>query len=619
MALGILLGRYVIPASDKHDQESETATSSESADTIWTCSMHPQIQQSEPGDCPICGMDLIPLIEEGTGDLGPREMRMSEASKALADIQTTLVTRQYPEAEIRLVGKLNYDETLVKSLTARFPARIDELFVNFKGISVVKGDHLAKVYSPELLSAQRELLTAYRMDPNSSITNAAREKLRLWDLVSEQIDALIESGEAKDHFVLKAPIGGVVVSKNVKEGDYLKTGETLFKIVDLSRLWATLDAYESDLPWLRYGQDVTFSVEAMPGETIQGQIAFIEPEVDLKTRTIPIRVNVPNPDGKLKPGMFVRGIVASRLAEDGNVYAPNFSGKWISPMHPEVVKDAPGQCDVCGMDLVPAETLGYVDNDSESAPIVIPTSAVLRTGKRAVVYVEKPNTEMPTYEGREIILGPRAGDYFLVTAGLDSGERVVTHGAFKIDSSLQIQAKPSMMNPEGGGPAPGHNHGGEVPAKGQVDHSQMPMLKIPRDVAPKLLSSYLKMQTALASDDLDTAKAEAKALMKTTGHSGWLPEILHNMLETETLEAFRKPHFETLSNALIVAAGADPKSFNSQLFIMHCPMANDNKGADWLQASSPLQNPYFGEQMLSCGEIKETINAIESGHENHVK
>jgi len=359
--------------------------------------MHPQIQQPEPGDCPICGMDLIPLENDGGADEGPRTLSMSESSRALAEIETTAVRQEYPEAEIRLVGQLAYAETLEKSLTARFPARIDELFVNFTGIRVEKGDHLAKVYSPDLLSAQRELLTSYRSNPDSSITQAARDKLRLWDLLPDQIDAIIESGQAKDHFVLKAPVGGVVVSKNVKEGDYVKTGEPLFKIVDLSTLWAYLDAYESDLPWLRYGQDVSFTVETRPGETFHGQIAFIEPEVNSKTRTVPLRVNVPNPDGKLKPGMFVRGIVASRLAEDGKVYAPEFAGKWISPMHPEVVKDGPGDCDVCGMDLVPAEELGYVDNATEGAPVIVPTSAVLRTGKRAVVYVAKPNAERPTY------------------------------------------------------------------------------------------------------------------------------------------------------------------------------------------------------------------------------
>lgn len=613
LAIGIGVGRLSKSEAVTHDHggQSETGVDQASESSLWTCSMHPQIQQSEPGDCPICGMDLIPLKSDSGADDGPRTMSMSESSRALAEIQTTAVLKDYPEAKIRLVGKLDYDETLEKSLTARFPARIEELFVNFKGIRVAKGDHLASVYSPELLSAQRELLTAYRADPNSSITSAAREKLRLWDLLPDQIDAIILSGKAKDNFVLKAPIGGVVAAKHVKEGDYLKTGEPLFKIVDLSRLWAYLDAYESDLPWLRYGQDVSFSVEALPGETFHGKIVFIEPEVNRKTRTVPIRVNVDNPNGKLKPGMFVRGIVASRLAEDGNVYAPEMAGKWISPMHPEVVKDGPGSCDVCGMDLVPAEELGYVDDDTERAPLIVPTSAVLRTGKRAVVYVEKPDTERPTYEGREIVLGPRAGDHFLVASGLEAGERVVTNGAFKIDSALQIQAKPSMMNPEGGGSTPGHNHGSETPASSeQTDHSKhddMAMLEIGEKIAPRLMASYLSMQSALADDKLEAAKAQAKAMMETTGHSGQLPELLHKMLAEETLDGFRKPHFETLSNALITAAKANPKSFETGLLIMHCPMVYEDRGADWLQASEPLQNPYFGSMMLKCGEIKTTI------------
>ena len=625
LAAGILVGRSTKSASDVHDHAGAGAATSDGGmaaaakPQIWTCSMHPQIQQPEPGDCPICGMDLIPLVDDGGADEGPRTMSMSESSRALAEIQTSLVRADYPEAQVRLVGKLDYDETLEKSLTARFPARIDALFVNYKGIPVAKGDHLAEVYSPDLLSAQRELLTAYRADPNSSITRAAREKLRLWDLVPEQIDAIIESGEAKDNFVLKAPIGGVVVAKNVKEGDYVKTGESLFKIVDLSRLWAYLDAYESDLPWIRYGQDVAFTVEAIPGTTFHGQIAFIEPEVDPKTRTVPIRVNVPNPDDQLKPGMFVRATVASRLAEDGKVYAPEFAGKWISPMHPEVVKDGPGQCDVCGMDLVPAAELGYVDHSTETAPIIVPTSAVLRTGKRAVVYVEKPDAERPTYEGREIVLGPRAGDFYLVATGLNAGEGVVTNGAFKIDSALQIQAKPSMMNPEGGGPTPGHDHGGSAPGKATPDaadphagHAMNNRLEIPAEQAAQLTEPYLTMQSALASDDLDAAKAQAKAMMAITGHSGSLPEMLHNMLAAETLGAFRIPHFEMLSNALISAAKANPETFDSDLFVMHCPMANDNQGADWLQSTQPLQNPYFGEMMLKCGEVKEELTTKDT-------
>jgi Cu(I)/Ag(I) efflux system membrane fusion protein len=612
LLLGFVAGLYLSPDSSESVSTTMDVVAPAKA-TIWTCSMHPLIQQPNSGDCPICGMDLIPLINDSGADDGPRTLSMSDSSRALADIQTTLVQQEYPVAEVRLVGQLDYDETLEKSLTARFPARIDELFVNFTGIPVKAGEHLAKVYSPDLLLAQRELLTAYRADPDGSITGVAKEKLRLWDLLPVQIDEIIERNEAKDHFVLKAPIGGVVVAKNVKEGDYVKTGEVLFRIVDLSNLWAELDAYESDLPWLRYGQDVVFSVEGVPGETFHGQISFIEPEVNRKTRTVAVRVNVPNPDGRLKPGMFVRSIVAARLAAGGKVYAPEFAGKWISPMHPEVVKDGPGQCDVCGMDLVPAESLGYVDHVSEPAPVIVPSSAVLQTGKRAVVYVEKPNAERPTYDGREIVLGPRAGDNYIVISGLESGDRVVTNGAFKIDSALQIQAKPSMMNPSGGGQNPGHNHGGEAPKSGQVDHSQhkgMTMLEISDELAPKLLSPYLAMQSALASDALDTAKAKAKDMMKVTGHSGALPELLHNMLAAATLEAFRKPYFETLSNTMIAAVKANPDAFAGGLYLMHCPMVYEDRGADWLQSDQKLMNPYYGSMMLHCGELKEAINSL---------
>jgi len=615
LLIGIGVGRFALsPDADHAGHASATgsvmdSTTGSDEPTTWTCSMHPQIQQPEPGDCPICGMDLIPLEKDAGADDGPRVMSMSEASRALADIQTTEVIRDFPVAEVSLVGKLAYDETREKSLTARFPARIDELFVNYTGIRVNQGDHLAKVYSPELLSAQRELLTAYRADPGSSITRAAREKLRLWDLLPAQIEALIESGEAKDQFVLKAPISGIVVTKNVKEGDYLKTGETLFKIVDLSVLWANLAAYESDLPWLRYGQEVGFTVESFPGESFHGQIVFIEPEVDPVSRTIPIRVNVPNEGERLKPGMFVRAVVASKLAAAGEVYAPDFAGKWISPMHPEVVKDGPGQCDVCGMDLVPAEALGYVDHPGADAPLIVPTSAVLRTGKRAVVYLEKPNTERPSYEGREVVLGPRAGGHYIITAGLDAGDRVVTNGAFKIDSALQIQAKPSMMSAHEG--AKGEGYGKDGPqgeGRGARDESEAPQL-IAADQLDALLPHYLHLQKALADDNLNETKNALKALMQVTGHEGRLAKLIHDMMAAEDIDGIRRPHFETLSNALIDALKASPlpqAHSPSPLYIMHCPMVYDDRGADWLQSSEALRNPYFGASMLKCGEIIET-------------
>ena len=279
--IGGLAGRYVLPANPASaHQDHAVDAGAVSKRLVWTCSMHPQIQQPEPGPCPICGMDLIPLADDSGPDTGPRTMSMSESSRALADIQTSIVVQEYATKTVHLVGKITYDQTLEKALTARFPARIDDLHVNYTGITVKTGEHLADIYSAELLTAQSELLTASRSNAHGTLVQAARDKLLLWDLLPAQIDEIIDRGTASDHFTLLAPIGGVVVTKNVEEGNYVKTGEPLFRIADLGHLWLHLDAFESDLPWLRFGQEVIFTVEAYPGETFEGQISFITPEVD---------------------------------------------------------------------------------------------------------------------------------------------------------------------------------------------------------------------------------------------------------------------------------------------------------------------------------------------------
>jgi len=214
------------------------------------------------------------------------------------------------------------------------------------------------------------------------------------------------------------------------------------------------------LQWLRYGQQVDFSTEAFPGETFHGRIAFIDPVLNPTTRTVKVRVNVDNSDERLKPEMFVRANVSARLATGGKVVDHDLAGKWVSPMHPEIIRDEPGACPVCGMDLVKTESLGFAQESSANveAPIVIPATAALLTGERAVVYVQEPNTDRPTYTGRVVVLGPRAGADYIVESGLSEGDLVVVSGNFKIDSALQIQAKPSMMNPEGGGSTGAHNH-----------------------------------------------------------------------------------------------------------------------------------------------------------------
>jgi Cu(I)/Ag(I) efflux system membrane fusion protein len=426
---------------------------------VWTCSMHPQIQLPKPGKCPICFMDLIAL-ESGGGDGGGlRTLTVSDAAAKLMQVETSPVERKFVQTEVRMVGKVDFDETRTAAITARMPGRLDRLFVDYTGVPVKKGEHLASIYSPDLLSAQQELLQAIDSvkalqnsqstlvrNTSQSTVDAVREKLRLWGLTAEQIQEIETRGEPTDHLTIYSPVSGIVIHKNATEGSYVKTGDRIYTVADLSRVWIQIDAYESNLNRLRYGGSVEFTTETYPGKKFAGTISFIDPIINPATRTAKVRVIVDNPGLALKPGMFVRATARPQVADDGRVINPDLAGKWISPMHPEIVKDGPGACDVCGMPLVTAESLGYASQRSENAPLVIPVTAALKTGRRAVVYVEIPGREQPTYEGREVDLGERLGEYYAVASGLEEGERVVTRGAFKIDAELQIHAKPGMMS-----------------------------------------------------------------------------------------------------------------------------------------------------------------------------
>jgi len=444
--IAFILGYFVSSLTHKPSSGSEDRYSSKQAvSQKWYCSMDPQIIRNGPGKCPICGMDLVPMPSDTTVGVGPSELVVSEEAAKLMEIATSVVQRKFVTNEIRMVGKIDYDETRVKNITAWVPGRIDRLYVDFTGITVNKGDHMVYLYSPQLISAQAELLQASKAAGNIkagtsdlvrqstlATLEATREKLRLLGLGTEQIENIESSGKPQTHITINSPMGGIVIHKNATEGMYVDTGTPIYTVADLSRLWVKLDAYESDLPWIRYGQEVEFTTQAYPGEVFKGTISFIDPVLNDKTRTVKVRVNVDNSEGKLKPQMFVKAIVRSRIAAGGRVMAPEMAGKWICPMHPDVVKSATGSCDICGMDLVTTESLGFIKADApEKAPLVI------------------PSREKPTYQGREIVLGPRAGDYYIVKSGLQEGEIVVTNGNFKIDSAMQIQAKPSMMNPQG--------------------------------------------------------------------------------------------------------------------------------------------------------------------------
>jgi Cu(I)/Ag(I) efflux system membrane fusion protein len=610
--------------------------------------MHPQIRQTRPGNCPICGMKLIPVEEEGPSE-GPRVFTASEAARELMDIETQSVERRFVAAEIRMVGKVDYDETRLAYITAWVPGRLDRLFVDYTGVPVRKGDHMVYMYSPELLSAQEELLQAIQAVKNlraSGVTivreateatvATARAKLRLLGLTAEQVAEIERRGTASDHVTIFAPAGGIVVNKNALEGMYVDTGTRIYTIADLSQVWVKLDAYEADLAWVRYGQPVEFTSVSYPGEVFQGTVAFLDPVLDDATRTVKVRVNAANAAGKLKPGMFVRAVVRAQVAAGGRVMDASLAGKWICPMHPDVIKPGPAPCDICGMPLVRTESLGYVTVEPSEAdkPLVIPATAPLVTGTRAVVYVEVPGRERPTFEGRVIELGPRAGQWYLVRQGLKEGERVVVRGNFKIDSSLQIQARPSMMSPEGGAPPPGHVHGpppaGPPAPVAQGDSPRRAAAPKPlpaafREALAKVFAGYLAMQAALAADRLDaavqaagTARAAAKvahgAPLAPEDQAAWhaasaaLDGILGRAAEAKTIEAVREA-FALASEELMVLAQRWGAPTAQPIVVLRCPMAFSGRGAIWLQHGRQVRNPYFGAAMPLCGDVEETIPA----------
>jgi membrane fusion protein, copper/silver efflux system len=525
---------------------------------FWTCSMHPHIRQPKPGKCPVCGMDLIPVTRIVEEELSLRQITISKAARELMRVQTTPVERRFVTAEIRMVGKVAYDETRFGYTTAWIPGRLDHLFVDYAGVEVKQGDHMVSIYSPELYATQAELIHAVKSTQKrknesanfSEVINlieSARERLRLWGLTEEQIREIEKKDKPSEHLTIHAPMGGVVIERLRLEGDYVNVGDRIYVIADLSQVWVMLDAYESDLVWLRYGQKITFTTEAYPGEKFTGQIVFISPILNDRTRTVKVRVNVPNPDGKLKPDMFVRGIVHAQVAAAGRVVDPAIAGKWICPMHPEVIEDQSGTCHKCGMSLVTTESLGYIPVEEMPIhkPLVIPVSAALVTGTRAIVYVEVPETELPTFEGREIVLGPRAGGFYLVKTGLQEGEIVVTRGNMKIDSAVQIEAKPSMMTPEGGVMVmPHHGHETPLPEDEQpVDHVEVP---------PKFLNqlqglegAYEAVSTAVEARDMHQIRTAFETLRKAlgeingellTGHPKMLWREFSMLLNNDTVE-----------------------------------------------------------------------------------
>lgn len=555
--LGCLFFGGVIGWLVRGDGKVENGTIQAEADgeTIWVSPMHPHIRQNEPGNCPICGMELVPLSQfTSNTNTDPYILEMTPEAVALANVSTTKVYGGDAGRSIELVGKVQSNEQGIQSLTANFSGRIDQLYVNFTGDVVQKGQKLATVYSPDLINAQRELLEAAKIkDRQPALYEAAIQKLKSWKLTDAQIASLQQNGQVQTQFDIISDKAGIVSQRNVALGDFISRGQSMFEIVDLGKVWILLDVYESDIASVKMGDAVKFKVSAYPDKDFSAKVSFVDPVLNEQSRTITVRAEASNPGFQLKPGMFVNATIQSAKIGKSGIY--------------------------------------------------IPKSAVLWTGPRSVVYVQIGSSESPKFQLREVVLGPQVGNAYLVTSGLELGEEVVSNGVFAVDAAAQLSGNFSMM---------------ALPEKAMATPLGF------QQSLEKIIGAYSDLKDAFVKSDaglIDAAilplsnsidgaiksELQGKESTQWTNSAAILQKSLKGIQSNTDLELKRK-EFETLSESLITVVEYFGNG-EMQLYKQYCPMAFGDKGANWLSLQKEIRNPYFGDKMLTCGEVKKTYSA----------
>ncbi len=367
-------------ASDWASQMEPTAPQP-GADEVahYTCPMHPSVRQQTPGTCPICNMDLTPVTHE---DLRTGDVLVDSVRRQRIGVRTTAVARRTLVRPIRAVGEVAWDESRVHDVTARVDGWVEDLRVTRAGDPVQRNATLLRFYSPDLLATQRELLAA---PPGGRLATAARERLRLWGMPSWAIRDMQRRQEPRQRIGIQSPITGVVIDKRVNEGAHVSAGALLYRIADPSRVWVLADVFEQDLPHVTVGQRVVVNVSGATGEPIGGVVDYIYPTVSAQTRTARVRVQLDNPEGRLRPGMIANLSFDVDLGEH----------------------------------------------------LAVPTDAVVYTGRRRLVFVDRG-------EGRlrpvEVTVGARTTDWISVESGLTEGDVVVSSGVFLLAAESRIRS-----------------------------------------------------------------------------------------------------------------------------------------------------------------------------------
>lgn len=570
------------------------------AETLYTCGMHPQIIKKEPGNCPVCGMKLTPIrANAGGGAPGEKKLKfykstmdpmqisdkpgkdsmgmemvpVYEESRATSEnaiqieaatiqqmnLKTAPVTRGPVRREIRTVGTIAYNEEGLRDITTKYEGWIEKLFVNATWTKVKAGDPLFEIYSPDLYNAQLNYLVALRSEGKQEgpLARAAVGRLKLFDVPAEFIAELGRANEPRRTVVFRAPADGVVIEKMAVVGQMIKAGERIYRMADLSSVWALAQIYEHDLPFVQQGQDASVRVTYGPERVIEGKVELLLPQVEEQTRAVTARIVLPNPEGWLRPGMFVDVRFTAQLADSA---------------------------------------------------VLVPDVAVLRSGERNTVFVAK---EGGSFEPREVKLGARTADNrYEVLAGLAEGDRVVTSGQFMLDSESQLREGIQKMMKATEGPS--------TAAAGAAPQTEMQNSKTPgaseAAPAPALLTplAFAVSDAAerLAADDLAGYQQQLPKMRKAledflsgnpNAAKGPLAKFKDALPEHSNLKAARED-FAKFSTAVTDLALANNLQQTAKLHAFECPMAPAVGKGRWMQRTAELKNPFFGRAMLTCGQ-----------------
>ena len=557
LGLGIFIGWISNTSTPPVSSEIHAHGASE----VYSCSMHPQIRQNQPGTCPICGMNLVQSTSLQT-TTDPNAIQLSENTQKLADIQTLKVTKSSPSIALHLNGRVWPDKRKTAVQTTHISGQIEQLLIGSKGQYIKAGEIIAYVYSPDLIEAQNELFEAFAMkEAQPELFEATRKKLENWKLTSAQIDTILRLGEPIERFPLVSEWTGMILDKYVSKGSHIERGTQLYEIANLKSVWVTFDLYETDLKTVHVGDKINMEFSSYPGKIFLGQVNFINPIVDPSTQVAQIRVIYTNTFKPVYPGTSVKGLLNSQPKDDQKI-------------------------------------------------IILPKTAVLWTGKRSIVYVKDPKSNEPTFHLREVILGALNTSGYAIEKGLEVGEEVVVNGVFTLDAAAQLAGKNSMMN---------------LPhlktSKESLDEKKTGKINPSPSVSltlKKMTDAYINIKNALALKNHNIITSEAALFISQLGDQKnfsadidqptliQLNKVIHKINKTKKISEVYGP-FAEISDFFYDFLD-HYKIKNLTLFRQYCPMAFDNKGAYWLSNTQEIYNPYFGEEMRFCGEIKEQLN-----------